>query len=63
MLYFLSIFYRQEKEMDEFFKILTDVNNEVNSVIWGTLGLVLLIGTGVLMTILTKFFQLTHLKL
>ena len=63
MLYFLNIFYRQEKEMDEFFKILTDVNNEVNSVIWGTLGLVLLIGTGVLMTILTKFFQFTHLKL
>lgn len=49
--------------MDKFFVSLTDVNNSVNSVIWGTFGLVLLIGTGILMTVLTKFFQISHLRL
>ncbi len=33
----------------------------VNGFIWGAFGLVLLIGTGVLMTVLTRFFQVSHL--
>jgi len=41
---------------------LTHVNNEINTFVWVTLGLALLIGTGVLMTILTKFFQITHIR-
>ena len=49
--------------MNSFLENLTNVNNSVNSVIWGSFGLVLLIGTGVLMTVLTKFFQISHLKL
>ena len=36
---------------------LAKINNAVNSVVWGVPALVLLIGTGVLMTVLTKFFQ------
>ena len=36
---------------------LAKINDAVNSVVWGVPALVLLIGTGVLMTVLTKFFQ------
>ncbi|MBQ9993218.1 MAG: alanine:cation symporter family protein, partial [Clostridia bacterium] len=36
------------------------INSSVNNFVWVTLGLVLLIGTGILMTSLTKFFQVTH---
>ena len=39
---------------------VTEVNDAVNTFVWVTLGLVLLIGTGILMTVLTKFFQVTH---
>ena len=41
---------------------LTDINNEINTFVWVTLGLALLIGTGVLMTCLTKFFQVIHIR-
>lgn len=47
--------------MEAFIQSVTDVNNSVNSVVWGIFGLVLLVGTGILMTVLTKFFQLTHI--
>ena len=40
---------------------LTDVNGEIYTFVWDHLGLVLLIGAGVLMTCLTKFFQLFHI--
>ena len=53
----------QEETMESFFEGLTSANNAVNSAIWGTVGLVLLIGTGILMTVLTKFFQVSRLKL
>ena len=46
--------------MDQFIKIVTDVNGEINSFIWGLPGLILLIGTGILLTIGTKVFQITH---
>jgi len=39
---------------------VTDVNDTINTFVWVTLGLALLIGTGILMTVLTKFFQVTH---
>ncbi len=38
---------------------ITSVNNVVNSAVWGLPGLILLIGTGVLLTFGTKFFQIT----
>ena len=38
------------------------VNNAVNGVVWGVPALVLLAFVGVLMTCLTKVFQLTHLR-
>ena len=36
------------------------VNNAVNSFVWGIPMLILLVGTGILMTCLTKVFQLSH---
>ena len=47
--------------MNKFFQVLEAVNNEINGVVWGIFGLILLIGTGILVTILTKFFQVTHI--
>ncbi len=40
-----------------FLTTVTDVNNAINTFVWVTLGLTLLIGTGILMTLMTKFFQ------
>lgn len=48
--------------MQEFFKSLTEINDAVNSFVWVKIGLVLLLGTGILMTVLTRFFQVSHLK-
>ena len=42
-------------------EIISKVNDAVNSFVWGIPMLVLLIGTGILMTVLTKFFQLSHI--
>lgn len=40
---------------------ITQVNGVVNDFVWGIPMLVLLIGTGILMTILTKVFQISHI--
>jgi len=40
---------------------ITSVNNVVNNAVWGLPGLILLIGTGVLLTFGTKFFQISRL--
>ena len=42
-------------------EIITQVNNSINGFVWGMFGLVLLIGTGILMTCSTGFFQVTRL--
>ena len=47
--------------MNKFLQVLEAVNSEINGVVWGIFGLILLIGTGILVTILTKFFQVTHI--
>ena len=43
--------------MDNLAAKIASVNDAVNGVVWGVPALVLLIGTGVLMTVLTRFFQ------
>ena len=48
--------------MCDFMTTVATVNDSVNSFVWVKIGLVLLIGTGVLTTILTGFFQITHFK-
>lgn len=47
--------------MEKFIEQLTNINGTINTFVWVTIGLVLLLGTGVLMTVCTKFFQITHL--
>ena len=49
--------------MEQFLKALESGNNVVNTFIWTTLGLVLLLATGLLTTIVTKVFQVSQLKL
>ncbi len=43
--------------MNDVTQTVASVNDAVNGVVWGVPALVLLIGTGVLMTVLTRFFQ------
>ena len=48
--------------MENFLSTVENVNNAVNGFVWGLPMLVLLVGTGILMTCLTKFFQISHFK-
>lgn len=41
---------------------ITNINSAVNDFVWVKMGLILLLGTGILMTVLTKFFQVTHIQ-
>lgn len=57
----LVIFYgRGYDKMNEFLSSLAKVNDSINGFVWGK-GLYLLLGTGILMTILTGVFQITHI--
>ena len=47
--------------MEAFFDKVAEINSAVNGVVWGKYGLILLIGTGILMTVVTKVFQVTHI--
>ncbi len=38
------------------------INGEVNGFVWGWFGLILLLGTGVIATVATKVFQVSHLR-
>ena len=40
---------------------ITEINGSINGVVWGMPGLILLIGTGILMTLVTKVFQISHI--
>ena len=41
---------------------ITEINGSINGVVWGVFGLLLLVGTGIIVTVLTKFFQVIHIK-
>ena len=41
---------------------IESVNGAVNSAVWGLPGLILLIGTGILLTLGTKIFQISHVR-
>ena len=47
--------------MNEFLQAVESINGEINGVVWGAFGLILLIGTGIIITVLTKFFQVSHI--
>ena len=46
--------------MEQIGQAVANVNGVVNNFVWGVPMLVLLVGTGILMTLLTKVFQVTH---
>lgn len=48
--------------MSDFMTTVAAVNDSINSFVWVKIGLVLLIGTGVLTTILTGCFQVKHFR-
>ena len=39
---------------------IAEINGSINSVVWGVFGLALLIGTGIIVTCATKFFQISR---
>ncbi|MBR6451578.1 MAG: alanine:cation symporter family protein [Lachnospiraceae bacterium] len=41
--------------------IIVRINDTLNGIVWGTFGLTLLLGTGLLCTVITGCFQITHL--
>ena len=49
--------------MDKILQAIESINGEINSVVWGAFGLLLLVGTGIIITVMTKFFQVTHIGL
>ena len=58
----LSALAEAEAASGGFLDGVAKVNNAVNGVVWGVPALILLAFVGVLMTALTKVFQLTHIK-
>ena len=40
---------------------IAEINGSVNGIVWGIWGLALLIGTGIITTLITKVFQISHL--
>ncbi len=47
--------------MDAFLQKVAEINGALNGFIWGVPGLVLLIGAGILLTLVTKVFQISHI--
>jgi AGCS family alanine or glycine:cation symporter len=50
----------KEDIMEKIIEMIASINSVVNNAVWGLPGLILLIGTGVLLTVGTKFFQVSH---
>ena len=40
---------------------IAEINGSINGVVWGVFGLALLIGTGIIVTLATKVFQVSHI--
>ena len=45
-----------------FREALQNVNDTVNTFVWTTVGVWLLMAVGLIMTVITKFFQVTHIR-
>ena len=48
--------------MNEFLATVAYVNDVINNFVWVKIGLILLLGTGIIMTCLTGFFQVSHFR-
>ena len=62
LLTMLPILSEAAAEETSFIDQVAKVNGVINDFVWTNLGLVLLIGAGVILTIATKFFQVSHFK-
>lgn len=49
----------QEKS---FLDNISEINGVINDFVWMKIGLYLLLGAGIIMTVVNKFFQITHIK-
>ena len=49
-----NILWTQDSEEESMVEIITNINGIVNNFVWGIPMLILLVGTGILMTALTK---------
>ena len=49
--------------MDKFFEVVAAVNSAINGVVWGWPMIILILGTGILLTIRTKALLVTSLSL
>ena len=47
--------------MENLMQSIAGINSIINEFVWVKLGLIMLLGTGILMTVLTKFFQISHI--
>ena len=65
VLYFCQVFFRTWlyyfKGVDFMLDKIAEINGSINGVVWGVFGLALLIGTGIIVTLATKVFQITHI--
>ncbi len=48
--------------MEQFLEKVSEINDVVNSFAWGWFAIGLLLGTGLICTVITKFFQFSHIK-
>ena len=48
--------------MEAFLSKIEELNGAVNGFVWGWVGLILLLGTGLIATLTTKVFQVSHIK-
>ena len=48
--------------MNELLATVAHVNDVINNFVWVKIGLILLLGTGIIMTCLTGFFQVSHFR-
>ena len=46
--------------MEKIAEKIASINGVINDAVWGLPGLILLISTGVLLTVGTRFFQVSH---
>ena len=48
--------------MDKFFEVVAKVNSYINGLVWGWPMIILILGTGILITIRTKVMQVRKFK-
>ena len=47
--------------MEQFLETVASVNDTINSFVWVKIGIIILLVVGIVTTVCTKFFQVSHL--